>query len=883
MSATRELTAEQRELVALGEGGEPVLSRVAVSADAGSGKTSTLVGRVAAIMEASMAPHDLRRKEADLEAPRILCVSFTERSAADLEERLSSWPSCEVYTIHGFCARVAREFGAREGLSPVFTILDAEAEDDLFRESFEKTFLRAPLPTGEHAPDVFEKICRRLKDSDGPIEVRTQAGRDARLSEFAHATIDEFEHEKKRAHALEYGDLEKYAVRLLELPEVAQILQRRFAHVFVDEFQDTNAIQCRIMRALVGPKGGLFVVGDEKQSIYRFRGADVDVFRAFVAELPARRRLSMNFRSDPAVIDAVNSVCAPIIPGYQPMRPGRNAGGENLVAARVTAETDADGVEAVLKHLGRSGVDPSSAVLLLRSVTRGERFLAELERRGYALAISASGSASLDPRMKALMNLWSWACEPWQKLRAAKVAVDFPEVASAARPAREALPELLAGPLDKIRAELFFGEELDCTTLLERLDSTFGLSRRFGSAFEAFELFVLRHQARGVAPARLATRLHRIDEEAGRIPDLVSLPPPPELKGALRVMTVHASKGLEFPYVILAGLAGRTPSGGPIVAEKKQLWLAGRDDEGDLEKWDAFLAAEAREKEAALSESARTLYVAMTRAERGLFAVSRADPMPDSEKPARARKESPKNWDEWIKQGLTKVIPASALAGEATASKSAPVISEKAILPPLSDELPHYAPARVGVTALLRGENISAPLGKAKGAGKAEGARFSGPDPRPARIGDEIHRLLQFEQLEALWKFAADSRVDLRAFREWLATEMGRKVFPPSNEPGSARVLREFAFDWKRPTETVTGRIDRLLIFGEGEGDEAWIIDYKTLFSKRSPGKFRETYAEQLAVYAEAIQNLTGIARARTFLLDVACATGSVWHEVSCD
>lgn len=873
----REWSAEQRELIALDGAGHPVLPRVAVSADAGSGKTSTLVARVASIFEA--APKE--------NPPRILCVSFTERSAADLEERLSRWPSCEVYTIHGFCARVAQEFGARLGLSPVFAIMDAEAEDDLFRESFEKTFLRSPLPTAEHPPSKFEDLCREIRKSNGPIEIRTASGRDERLAEFARATLEEFEFEKRRAHALEYGDLERHAASLLEIPEVAAMLQKRFAHVFVDEFQDTNASQCRIARALVGSKGGLFVVGDEKQSIYRFRGADVDVFRAFVAKLPARRRLSRNFRSDPAVIEAVNRVCAPILPGYEPMKPDREAGEESV--ARVTAETDAEGIEAVVRHLSSRGVDPSRVVLLLRSVTRAESTLAELERRGIALAV-ASGSATLDPRMKALLNLWIWACEPWQKIRAAKAAVDFPDVVCAGRPARAAFSELLAGPLDKIRGEVFFGEELDCTTLLERLDASFGLSRRFGPAFEAFELFVLRHQAKGVSPARLAARLHRIEEEGERIPDLVALPPPPELKGAMRVMTVHKSKGLEFPYVILAGLTGGPRGGGAIVAEKDRVWFAGRADDGKLEKFAEFLEAETREKDAALAESARTLYVAMTRAEDGLFAVTRPEPSPDSEKPKR--KVPAKSWEEWIKQGIDRVIPASSLLAGSAKPASPTALTEKQVLVPLSDEFPHYAPARVGVTALLRGENISAPLGKAKGAGKAEGARFSGPDPRPSRIGDEIHRLLQFEDFESLWKFAEASRVDLRAFREWLGSETGRKVFSPMTEKGheefpaagkaeSARVLREFAFDWKRPTETVTGRIDRLLVFGEGESSEAWIVDFKTLFSKRAPEKFREAYAEQLAVYAEAIGQLTGIARVRTFLLDVACATGTTWHEVA--
>ncbi|MBI3555447.1 MAG: UvrD-helicase domain-containing protein, partial [Deltaproteobacteria bacterium] len=151
---SREWTDEQRELFERDTGGKLLLPRVAVAADAGAGKTSVLVQRVRNL------PTD----------KRILCVSFTEKSKADLEQKLADHITAEVYTIHGFCGRIVSEFGALAGLPPFFRIMDADERDEVFYRSFEKVYRRSPPANLDHGVDRFWGLCRMAQDAgDGAL------------------------------------------------------------------------------------------------------------------------------------------------------------------------------------------------------------------------------------------------------------------------------------------------------------------------------------------------------------------------------------------------------------------------------------------------------------------------------------------------------------------------------------------------------------------------------------------------------------------------------------------------------------------------------------------------------------------------------------------
>lgn len=860
---SRQWTDEQRELFERA-GGSLKLPRVAVSADAGAGKTSVLVERVRALPSEK----------------RVLCVSFTEKSKADLEQRLADLAHVEVYTIHGFCGRIVSEFGAQLGLPPFFRIADSDERDEAFYRAFEKVYRRAPPKAVDHRVDKLLKICLAAHEAGEGVELHDGAG-DADLDRFVREVVRDFESSKRMLRMLEYSDLELFAGRLLKRPEVISALRGRYGHVFVDEFQDTSRSQCELVDALCGKDGPVFVVGDQKQSIYRFRGADVSVFRQFVKTLPAQRRLSSNFRSHSEVIDMVNAVCAPIIEDYEPMTAGRPAGHGELAPAvfeslpriaRVTSETDADGIEAVLLELKARGVDWSQVVLLLRQVRGNVKLFEELSKRGIGVAVTSSSSASSNEDLQKLLNLWIWACEPWQRMRAAQVATDFES------DARHRLEESLAAlrsPLHETQ-----GMPLNCEQLLARLDQQFGIKEKFGAVFEQFEVFVLKHQGEGLSPAGLARRLHHLLTNGQDISGFVLIPPPANLTGTVRVLTVHSAKGLEFPVVLLADVKARRKQSHGLLKQANKIWIPARDEDGDLD-WseESIKAAKSFEEQQETEESARLLYVALTRAQEALYVIDRP-PAPEADAKKPAKKKVDVSWSAWLKEGISKTVPAELFHKPATAQVSLfdkPKNAERAWCDPLESCEPVYSKARIGVTELAA--SIAATQAPAVDFGQEaveeprKKIKFpKGLTPEQARdIGIELHACLERENFEELRATASRHGIDLEPFWQWLGEDQAKQLFDHSH-----RSFPEFAFEWKGSRGTVTGRIDRLVVTPA----EAVIVDYKILLHVRTRADLLATYAPQLQIYAEAVKTLTNLPVVRAVILDVAAATGRIYHEV---
>jgi superfamily I DNA/RNA helicase len=474
----RQWTEEQKRLIDVDGRGWPALARVAVLADAGSGKTSVLEARAKAIMGAR--PED-----------RLLCVSFTERSAADLKTRFADYPAAEVHTIHGFCARILRTHGAALRLPPLWRVLDETESGDLLYASFVKVFRREPPQSEDFSADQWLTSVRKCASG------RHREGKplliEGRVAEtFINAVLADFDDAKERQCALEYGDLECKAAELLAQGRFQSQVRARYHHVFVDEFQDTSIVQCDLVRRLAGPEQSLFVVGDSKQSIYRFRGADVAVFEAFVEELPAQQRLSLNFRSRPVVIDAVNATFTPVMKHYGAMQAARPDGGK-VARFEAPAEQHAAVIHGIIAELEKNGTPLSSIALLLPRL-RGEapgKMLARLRERGVGIALGSAGGAQQNPSLQALIRLWIWACEPRHEVFAAAAAVQLLGVDRGE--IREGLQRFAPpqGPLT-------------CAELLAWLDERFALAAGLGIFYEQFRVFILNLQHQGLSPAACA-------------------------------------------------------------------------------------------------------------------------------------------------------------------------------------------------------------------------------------------------------------------------------------------------------------------------------------------------------------------------------------------
>jgi DNA helicase-2/ATP-dependent DNA helicase PcrA len=272
-----------------------------VLAGAGSGKTRVLTHRVAWLIRAEgVSPHSL------------LAVTFTNKAAAEMRGRIESLlgiPAGSLWlgTFHGLAHRLLRLHWREAGLPQAFQILDAEDQQRLIR----KLIKGLGLDEDRWLPRDVQYFINKHKDEGRrPDELKDHG--DPTEKQLIRL-FGEYEQACRRAGVVDFAELLLRAYELWR--DHAQLLQhyrQRFRHVLVDEFQDTNAIQYAWLRLLVGTQGVPFVVGDDDQSIYRWRGARVENLQRFRNDFPQCQlvRLEQNYRSTGAILDAANALIA---------------------------------------------------------------------------------------------------------------------------------------------------------------------------------------------------------------------------------------------------------------------------------------------------------------------------------------------------------------------------------------------------------------------------------------------------------------------------------------------------------------------------------------------------------------------------------------------
>ncbi|MBP3435692.1 MAG: UvrD-helicase domain-containing protein [Clostridia bacterium] len=332
------MNAPQRAAVFQTEG--PLL----ILAGAGSGKTTVLVNRIANLVRFGNAYHsteippflsdsalDALRRYASGELPadsgldalcavdpcpawRILAITFTNKAAGELKDRLETMLGEEgrqvmAGTFHSFCARVLRQDGASLGYSSHFTIYDTDDSRRLMKDCMKSLGVEERV-LGHKA--ILGEISRAKDCLLSPEEFTAQAGSDFRLKKVA----DCYRLYQKRLHdadAMDFDDLLSKTVELFETePDVLQKYQNRFRYLMIDEYQDTNHAQYRFVSLLAQKSRNLCVVGDDDQSIYKFRGATIENILSFEEQFSPCTviRLEQNYRSTQNILDAANAVIA---------------------------------------------------------------------------------------------------------------------------------------------------------------------------------------------------------------------------------------------------------------------------------------------------------------------------------------------------------------------------------------------------------------------------------------------------------------------------------------------------------------------------------------------------------------------------------------------
>ena len=393
---SRELNAEQLAVIKHGDGPCVVL------AGAGSGKTRTIVYRVAALIARGVAPEN------------ILLLTFTNKAANEMMTRIHSLLSAHgtlppsglsepndslrhpppatrhsVWggTFHSIANRLLRAYISRLGWGANFTILDEEDSRDLMKAAMKDVGIDT---AGKRFPSPA--IVRHLVSYAANAMIGLEAAVDKLHPKFSDLygeiarAAGRYGERKRQSNALDFDDLLVRWHELLESDEALRLVLRdRFRHVLVDEYQDTNALQASIVRHLVGADGNITVVGDDAQSIYSFRAADVRNILDFPRLFPRATvyRLETNYRSVPEILDLANDVISRNVRQFPKelksvLPPLEKPEAVLAPSASREAEMVADRIAALLKR----GVKPREIAVLFRAAHHSQALEFELMKRG---------------------------------------------------------------------------------------------------------------------------------------------------------------------------------------------------------------------------------------------------------------------------------------------------------------------------------------------------------------------------------------------------------------------------------------------------------------------------------------------------------------------
>jgi DNA helicase-2/ATP-dependent DNA helicase PcrA len=556
-----------------------------VLAGAGSGKTRVLTARIAHLIQAR-----------GVRADRIFAVTFTNKAAGEMRERVAALLGADprglwIGTFHSLSARLLRREAPLLGFGPNFTIYDEDDSQALLKRMLEQRELspKAYPPRALHA--LISGAKNRLIEPDDFAHTA-----DTPLARVAADCYRELGGALQRANAMDFDDLLLFPLRLFrEHPERLAWWQHRFDHVLVDEFQDTNAAQYRLVRALAEQHRNLCVVGDDDQAIYGWRGADVRHMLAFEQDFPGTTlvKLEQNYRSTQVILDAANGVIA-----ENKGRIGKTLftavrGGEPILL--LTAADERDEAEWLAAEFAdqveRNALEYEGMAVLYRTNAQSRAVEEAFRMRGVPYRLVGAVSFYERREVKDLLAYLRLVANPADDQAFARVAnvprrgigdTSLSVLAEAARrwgqplldTARvaERLEKVRPGLRDMIRQFASLVDRLreavgaaDPATALEMIIAATGYEAWLAEeGVEGVErLENVRELVAGAAAwAEVAETVADAEEGGSLIERYLTqsalLTPTDEFGGAgasgVTLLTVHMAKGLEWPVVALAGL-----------------------------------------------------------------------------------------------------------------------------------------------------------------------------------------------------------------------------------------------------------------------------------------------------------------------------------------
>lgn len=586
-----------------------------ILAGAGSGKTTVLVNRVEHIISSRLA------------TPwQVLAITFTNKAAGELRERLVNAIGDEAndiwaYTFHSCCSRILRRFGERIGYTNHFTIYDTDDSRRVMKQCQKQLGIEDKLINHK---SILAEISRAKDSLISPDEYKLTSQNDFRKSKIAEC-YEMYQKELKKSDAMDFDDIIFNTVKLLEENEdVRDLYQTQFKYVMVDEYQDTNHAQYVLTSLLADKYKNICVVGDDDQSIYRFRGATIENILSFENHYKGAKviRLEENYRSTQNILDGANAVIS-----HNKNRKGktlftRSGSGDKIVYKTVMSESEESQyiIDEIIKNVD-NGMKYSDHAILYRMnaqsrnlevmltksgishrIIGGHRFFDRKEIKDIVSYLAVINNPSDNVRLQRIINVPKRAigdtmfanvleiaaglgmsafevCEradEFQKTsRSASKLMGFTKMIRDFQECIEdgmGLNDLLQEVLEKTKYLDFLHEDIE--TYDDRVNNIKELSSMFIKYEEESE------------DANLSEFL----EDVALISDIDSYN---EDEDAVVLMTLHSAKGLEFPVVFIPGMEeGIFPGNQSMFSEE------------DLE------------------EERRLAYVGITRAKKKLYLIS---------------------------------------------------------------------------------------------------------------------------------------------------------------------------------------------------------------------------------------------------------------------
>lgn len=313
-----------------------------ILAGAGSGKTTVLVNRIAYILQSELC-----------KPWQILAITFTNKAAGELKERICNavpeggsdiWAA----TFHSTCARILRRYGDRIGFTSHFTVYGTDDQKKLVKDILKQlNYDEKMLPVKR----VLNEISKAKDEMLTPQEMLKIAGYD-NLKQSVAKVYEIYQSRLKTADAMDFDDMLCKTVELFQkCPDILEFYQNQFKYIMVDEYQDTNKVQYKFVSMLAAKYGNICVVGDDDQSIYKFRGATIENILSFENTFKGAKmiRLEQNYRSTQNILNAANGVIS-----NNTMRKGKTLWTENAVGDKIevhTSDSERDEAQFIAKTI----------------------------------------------------------------------------------------------------------------------------------------------------------------------------------------------------------------------------------------------------------------------------------------------------------------------------------------------------------------------------------------------------------------------------------------------------------------------------------------------------------------------------------------------------